>query len=277
MGLRWLANAETPRLRNIEIETINRCNSDCSFCPVNRRADPRPLKRMTDALYARILDQLAAIDFAGTIRLYSNNEPLLDKFLVNKVALARQTCSAATIEILTNGTLLTTQLAVRLMEAGVGTLVVDNYADDLQLHSNIRALIDDLEQPRYAHLINRIKVRILKKTEVRSNRAGSAPNKPLDRYSTYVIYRDSACFLPFVQMIVRPDGKVSRCCQDALGQVTLGDLSESTIAEVWNGPAYQAMRAEMLSSARQQLPVCRGCDVPFVDPGLLHTWLRSKL
>lgn len=31
---------------SIEIETINRCNNDCSFCPVNRNNDNRPQKNV---------------------------------------------------------------------------------------------------------------------------------------------------------------------------------------------------------------------------------------
>ena len=32
-----------PIFQTIEIETINRCNGKCSFCPVNRNIDPRSL------------------------------------------------------------------------------------------------------------------------------------------------------------------------------------------------------------------------------------------
>lgn len=34
----------------------------------------------------------------------------------------------------------------------------------------------------------------------------------------------ATCMLPFMQLIVRPDGKVSRCCQDALGRLPWGIL-----------------------------------------------------
>ena len=35
---------------SVEIEIINRCNGECSFCPVNRYTDPRRLKRMDSQL-----------------------------------------------------------------------------------------------------------------------------------------------------------------------------------------------------------------------------------
>ena len=36
----------TPKLQDIEIETLNRCNNDCSFCPVSRGNDIRPYQKM---------------------------------------------------------------------------------------------------------------------------------------------------------------------------------------------------------------------------------------
>ena len=54
----WTQGDLFPRLReadhgpgNIEIETFNRCNATCQFCPVNRDADPRPMKRMEESLF----------------------------------------------------------------------------------------------------------------------------------------------------------------------------------------------------------------------------------
>lgn len=37
-----LLNDEFPLFKNIEIETINRCNGSCSFCPVNKKENQRP-------------------------------------------------------------------------------------------------------------------------------------------------------------------------------------------------------------------------------------------
>ena len=35
-------------------------------------------------------------------------------------------------------------------------------------------------------------------------------------------------------MVVRPDGKIGLCSNDAFGQVTLGDLTSDSISDVWN-------------------------------------------
>ena len=74
---RMLSNC-VPQMNSIEIETINRCNNDCSFCPVSKGNDIREYKKMSEELYHQIIDQLSDMDYRGYISLFSNNEPLLD-------------------------------------------------------------------------------------------------------------------------------------------------------------------------------------------------------
>lgn len=62
----------------LEIETVNRCNGKCAFCPVNRTADPRPYQRMEESLFLQILGQLEQLSYTGALGIFSNNEPLLD-------------------------------------------------------------------------------------------------------------------------------------------------------------------------------------------------------
>ena len=61
-------------------------------------------------------------------------------------------------------------------------------------------------------------------------------------------------------MIVRPDGKVSLCCNDPLGKNTMGDLTKSTLCEIWYGERFQEVR-KALSRGRQYYSHCKYCDV----------------
>ncbi len=96
-----------PWFKHVELETLNRCNGGCEFCPVNRKAAQRPLARMSEALFEDILRQLAEIRYAQGVSLYSNNEPLLDTRLPEFAALARERLPHARLKLYTNGTLLT--------------------------------------------------------------------------------------------------------------------------------------------------------------------------
>ena len=95
-----LANKGLPRA--IEIETINRCNSDCSFCPVNVHDDPRELVRMSDQLFEKIVKDLANINYKGLIALFGNNDPLLDNSLVERCEYLKKSLPKAYVYIYTN-------------------------------------------------------------------------------------------------------------------------------------------------------------------------------
>lgn len=79
-----------PLFQTIEIETINRCNSTCSFCPVNKHSDTRDFKIMDLELFKSIINQLKELNYPGSIGLYSNNEPFLDERIVELARLAKE-------------------------------------------------------------------------------------------------------------------------------------------------------------------------------------------
>ena len=254
----------------VEIETVNRCNSTCSFCPVNKKDDPREFAYMPDWLFHKVIDELAALKFAGRLALYSNNEPLLDDKIVERVAYAKASCPQATVYILTNGTRMTTEIAWQLLQAGIDYIKIDNYSDKLKLHRNIEKLIVDFEKPPYAEHADRIFIVKRRLTEVLSNRGGTAPNKEAEEQEkTYKYYHNASCGYPFTQLVIRPDGKVSLCCNDALGKATMGDVSRRSLVEVWRGKAFRQLRAELTTNGRKDLSICNSCDVYTHDPDML--------
>lgn len=68
------------------------------------------------------------------------------------------------------------------------------------------------------------------------------------------------CILPYIQMVIRPDGKVSLCCNDALGKYTLGDVTKEKIKNIWAGDGYQFIRKEMRINKRVNIDLCKNCD-----------------
>lgn len=86
------------------------------------------------------------------------------------------------------------------------------------------------------------------------NRGGEAPNRQQNDHFS------SSCILPFMQMIIRPDGEVSRCCQDALAKTTLGNVETNTIQEIWSGTEYQEFRNNLIESGRKSVKFCENCD-----------------
>lgn len=205
-------------LSTVEIETINRCNNDCTFCPANRNQDIRPMMKMEMELFQKIIDELAQMDFRGRISLFSNDEPLLDDRFFEFLDYARKKLPNAYHSLFTNGILLNDEKYLKLIDK-LDYLRINNYNDDLELNSNIKAISDR----RYNEKNCQVVVEVRKKTQILMNRGGLSPNN-----HTYFHY-SSACILPFVQMVIRPDGSVSRCCQDVYGNETLGNVKYQKI------------------------------------------------
>lgn len=244
---------EVPLFHEIEIETINRCNGGCSFCPVNVQNDIRTEKLMDENLFYKIINELKEIRYAGRIALFSNNEPLLDKRIVVFSRYVRENLPNAQIHLFTNGTLLSIDLFAKLIPY-LDELIIDNYNQQLELIPTVKAIKEYIESMENDLLRKKVKILLRKPNEILSSRGGDAPNR-----NTIIDVHSETCALPYCQMVVRPSGKVSLCCNDPYGKMTLGDLNEEHILDIWYGDKYKQVR-EMLSGGRGMLEHCKNCD-----------------
>ncbi len=239
----------------VQIETFNRCNGECPFCPVNKHDDTRKAVKMTDELYHKIVDELADIEYSGKCSISSNNEPLLDQNIVEKVKYAREKLPKALLYIYTNGTLMTLEKCKELAKY-LDRIYIDNYEDDLSLHDNIKPIAELCE--RDEELNQKVYICLRKVHEVLWTRGGQSPNNNQRKERTY------PCFLPFGQLIIRPDGKVSLCCSDALGKYTLGDASENSLLDIWRGEQFNEIRRKVKEDITS-IDLCRYCDAKHKD------------
>jgi len=76
----------------------------------------------------------------------------------------------------------------------------------------------------------------------------------MDSYYTPGTKLDGRCLYPFLHARVSFSGKVYFC---PFIRVEVGDLTTSTLEEVWNGDRYVAMRKQLLEHGI--FPVCRRC------------------
>lgn len=251
----FLASETVPDFYTIEIETQNRCNNDCPFCPVNRYNDTRKPQVMKEEFFYTIIAELHAMDYQGRISLFSNNEPLLDGRIIKFIKYAKKTLPRANHCLYTNGLLLDKEKFSSLVE-NLDLLIIDNYNDNLQPIPPVKKVLDETPIP-YDFKCD-VQIALRKKNQKLNTRAGSAPNRINDENK---FRPQSPCILPFTQMIVRPDGTVAKCCNDPLTKMTLGDLNHQTLREIWRGKAYQELRKEMYFNGRQNIPGCEYCDI----------------
>lgn len=236
---------------HIEIETYNRCNGGCSFCPVSVKNETRPETRMDSELFYKIIDDLSSMKYDGKIALFSNNEPFLDERIIDFHKYARKKLPKARFHLFTNGTLLTMDKFLEIIEY-LDELIIDNYNQELKLIPNNQKIKQYCEE--HKELIGKVTIVLRKPNEILTSRGGDAPNR-----NDKIVYDGTTCMLPFRQMIVRPDGKVSLCCNDPLGKYTMGDLAKQTIDEVWFGEKFKNVRKKIYLG-RENVDKCKYCD-----------------
>ncbi len=71
-------------------------------------------------------------------------------------------------------------------------------------------------------------------------------------------YREHPCYAPWLHLFVAWDGKVYLCCMTNGRIEPLGDLATEGVREVFQGPRFQAIRAEMKHT---RLASCHACDM----------------
>ncbi|GFI15775.1 S-adenosyl-L-methionine-dependent 2-deoxy-scyllo-inosamine dehydrogenase [Lachnospiraceae bacterium] len=239
-----------PMFTSIEIEVINRCNGECPFCPVNRYADIRKLKKMDEKLFFKIINELGEMNYTGRLALHSNNEPLLDSRIIDFAKYAREKVPNAYIYMYTNGTLLTLD-KFKIIISLLDKIIIDNYNDELEMHKNVQDIHNYCKQNK--NIDRKVEIHLRKIHEVLSTRGGQSPNN--NRRKTIKM----SCILPYKQMVVRPDGKISLCCNDAYGKNTMADLNRMTLKEAWYSAQYERAR-KLLRSGRTQIRLCKYCD-----------------
>ena len=255
----FMSAKEPPHPLVVNLETINRCNSDCAFCTANRNAEKRPLCKMDEGLFKSIIDQLADWGYKGHLTLYGNNEPFIDTRIVEFHKYCREKLPDSFIFLSTNGLTLTLEKVKEIIPY-VNQLIINNYCLDMKLHKNVKEIYEYAKAHQDEFKDVELLVQMRYKNAVLSNRAGSAPNKVND-----IKIIKETCLMPYTDVFIFPDGRMGICCCDNFEVTTMADLKVTPIKEAWTSPLYQKVRNDIRES-RAGYPFCKYCD--FIDAGL---------
>jgi MoaA/NifB/PqqE/SkfB family radical SAM enzyme len=250
---------EKPELfKQVEIETVNRCNNACTFCPGNKYKDTRKLELMNDTLFNSIIENLHDIGYDGSIALFGTGEPLMDPDIIKRVKLVKRMLPNCFHYFLTNGILLTHDIYNEITPY-LDSIEINNYSENLELLENLREISDYIELN--PELKNKTKINNRLSNEILSTRGGYAGNKEIFSVPKVI------CSMPFQQLTIRSTGIVSMCCSDYLPIYDIGDLNKQTVSEIWNNKQFVRIRRALLDNGRPGLALCNKCDL---EPMLRH-------
>jgi radical SAM protein with 4Fe4S-binding SPASM domain len=253
-----------PHPRIIHIETRARCNSSCSFCLANYNDDPREDLLMDNNLVDKILSNLNEIDYSNRISFFNNNEPFLDKRIVEFIKKARNHVPKSYLELKSNGKGLKMKMILEIFNAGLDTLYINDYTDTKRHSKNVEKIMKELNSIRRfkGHMVaqsgyynQRIIINKRRLTEELGTRAGTSPNQKFLLSSL-----DQPCFRPFEMMTISPEGIVGVCSEDFFYSTNMGNVNSEKILKIWNSDKYTKFRNELINGNRNVHDACSKCD-----------------
>lgn len=260
---------KTPLFRVVNIETVNRCNGTCGFCPANRLLDKRPMKRMSDELFQKVLDELDSISWEGQVFLNINNEPLIDKDIIEKAKKIKlKLGNSVSVVLITNGTLMNIEKLTDCCK-WFDEICINNYSSRYNLTDHNRELFNYLKKRKDLVEKTHVEFRRRYNDEILATRAGAAPNKPKKNNNV-----SSACIYPYTDITIYPDGIVGLCCNDCFEITNFGNLSDNSLIEIWNGNKMRSVR-KIIGNGRTGYEFCKECDVS--DSGFREKIIREVL
>jgi MoaA/NifB/PqqE/SkfB family radical SAM enzyme len=288
----WIVRDDTSRsyrLKVVSLELMTACNQKCYFCPVS--IAPRQDETMSEEMFERIVVELT--EYRNTLEsvfLQSYNEPTLDRRFVEHC----RTLFAADlpVAILSNGTGLTATRVDALAEAGplrylcinLSTLDRERYQHD-RGEDHVGAVLRNLDYAKSVPLADEMKIVVLGigdevhdrdfdairqrfegslfgvERHVVMDRAGwldvglKAPER-----KRHLAGCDNVGSRPLQHLHITPRGKCVLCCEDYDEKYVVGDLTESTIAEVLQGDEIAKLRRWIygVENAPDDF-ICRNC------------------
>lgn len=253
----FMSRDEPPLFQNVMIETVNRCNGKCGFCPANTNDESRPLKKMPNEIYYAIIQQLKDLGFNGKLFMCVNNEPFIDNRIIDFSKYAKKEIPGIQIAMITNGTLLTPNSIDGLIGI-VDQITINDYSERYALSDTHKTVYMHIKKNHLQFADMRVVINRRYTKEILATRAGAAPNKPKKNVEINI-----PCLYPFTDLVIFPDGKVGVCCNDCYEVTNFGNVNEQSLKDIWKGKEFFKIR-ECMKNGRNY-PFCVECDV--VDAG----------
>lgn len=270
------------------LDIHNYCNAKCVICPYTQLKDKIPQGFMTWELYTKILydysELMKKYSFKGKLVYCQMAEPFILKDISKwvKYAIDRD------IEIYfnTNASLLTPSVVGSLYEIGFDGLFnisffgITKEVYERNIGINYENTMKNLEYllqkyPNKNILINAVaydwpkgeKEKLLKYWKERN--VSATVSRAVSRTGLLSHLKKSAkkriagCLTEriFYEMVISFNGDVLLCCHDMSREVILGNLKESTIYEIWNGPKFEGLLRSIYFD--NNLPsdfICKRCE-----------------
>lgn len=253
----------------IELSLIDVCNRKCSFCPKSDASiAPDTYQKMSRLLVDKLANNLKKIKFNGSITLCGYGEPLLHKdieYIVEKLS------KISNVEIVTNGDVLNSKNLKKLYAAKAGRVLVSMYDGHSQINK-FKKIVKQANVPddfvilrdRWYDDSQNFGVKL-------TNRAGTIKTGNQIDNSVH-----TTCYYPSYQFLVDWNGDVFLCPQDWQRRVTMGNMMQEEIFDIWTNKIITKYRKDLLNGKRSSSP-CSECNAQGTLLGFNHAKIWKKI
>lgn len=234
--------------RHLFIETTQRCNLSCSYCP-----RPNESSDMAFEMFKEIVREASCFG-KRSFSLHLFGEPLLWNKILDGINFIKQCNRGHSIFLTTNGTLLK-RFCHGLKEC---TEIIWTYRPEAKIGEDI-----------LRSLGSRFRVRLIRQTTPpeefkRWKKWKNVEIRDLHNYGGNVNCAPCAvkrypCYHLWLAPAVAWNGDILACCADPKHQLKLGNIKNCSIAKAWNSTMMDEIRHNMLEG-KYQGP-CVTCDV----------------
>lgn len=286
----------------VQIFPVYACNFKCNYCifpvEIGKRGFISDKTVMDYELFTRCADDFSKFPHKlKVLRFVGIGEPLLHKRIADMVSYAVSKDVANTVEILTNGALLTPAVSDSLITSGLNRLVVSLQGTSREKYREICGADVDFDQfvanLRYFHR-NRGNARIYIKiidcaldgedderrffdlfgdicdsiaiehavpihSGVEYEHLLGGKNTSVTQFGLPVT-EIKVCPQPFFTMQINPDGKVVPCYSFEYPGI-MGDCNKESAVDIWNGENFRSFRRRMLDGTAVAGKVCENCSI----------------
>lgn len=216
-------------VNQVEVEVFTYCNRTCWFCPnasIPQRQDRQGNLLMDEGTYLRILDELAEVDYRGSITYSRYNEPLADRAtILTRIRQARERLPGAFLFTHSNGDFATRDYLDALAEAGLNALRMQTYPGNDERWEDAAILARQARQlerlglaaspmihaPGVRHMVRADHPRLELTIDARNFDDIGTDRGGLVQLRRKV-ERNSPCFVVFQHLYIDYNGSIVPCC-----------------------------------------------------------------
>ncbi len=284
---------EFPRL--VAVETTNRCNAKCSFCPNNALQRKRHV--MSNELFEKIIDDCTEFPLPA-IEPFLQGEPFVDPQIIGRLTLINKKLPDTALRLYSNGAALTPEMTDQLREINIDKLFISLNTMEKERYERIVRLpfkrtmehLEYLTQKTRKgvvakHIIVRmtltpesslIEISAFKKM---CKRLGVKPmtvglfnykgdvhsNLPIPSYPCEHIDR----------LDIMSSGETTLCCMDHEGEYGWGSVTDSSVLDVFNNQKARSLRSSHRKGERNKVTPCDQCNLFWPSYSGMNTFQKA--